>query len=97
MFQVTAAASALGRRVLTGIHFNAIHTFMGGPIRIGDCGDHPGGMGYPGPCWWTDLGFSGSVAYLSSDFRDAISFGLLFIILLIRPAGIFGKNGERKG
>jgi branched-chain amino acid transport system permease protein len=38
-----------------------------------------------------------SVAYLSSDFRDAISFGLLFIILLVRPSGIFGSNIERKG
>jgi branched-chain amino acid transport system permease protein len=45
------------------------------------------------------LGFAEimSVAYLSSDFRDAVSFGLLFVILLIRPSGIFGSNVERKG
>jgi branched-chain amino acid transport system permease protein len=45
------------------------------------------------------LGFSEilSVAYISSDFRDAISFGLLFLILLVRPSGIFGKVIERKG
>ena len=45
------------------------------------------------------LGFAEimSVAYLSSDFRDAISFGLLFIILLVRPSGIFGSTIERKG
>jgi branched-chain amino acid transport system permease protein len=38
-----------------------------------------------------------SVAYLSSDFRDAVSFGLLFIILLVRPSGIFGSKIEREG
>jgi len=45
------------------------------------------------------LGFAEimSVAYLSSDFRDAVSFGLLFIILLIRPTGIFGSKIEREG
>lgn len=37
-----------------------------------------------------------SVAYLSSDLRDAISFGLLFLILLVRPSGLFGKVLERK-
>jgi branched-chain amino acid transport system permease protein len=105
VFQVTTfAASALGGAagVLTGINFNAIHTFMGGPILhrgiaviiLGGMGDIRGAM-----LGGLILGFSEimSVAYLSSDFRDAISFGLLFIILLIRPAGIFGQNGERKG
>ena len=37
-----------------------------------------------------------SVAYLSSDYRDALSFGLLFLILLVRPSGLFGKVLERK-
>jgi branched-chain amino acid transport system permease protein len=37
-----------------------------------------------------------SVAYLSSDFRDAVAFGLLFVILLVRPSGMFGKILERK-
>ena len=44
------------------------------------------------------LGFAEvmSVAYLSSDFRDAVAFGLLFVILLVRPSGMFGKVLERK-
>lgn len=105
VFQVTTfAASALGGAagVLTGINFNAIHTFMGGPILhrgiaviiLGGMGDIRGAM-----LGGLILGFSEimSVAYLSSDFRDAVSFGMLFIILLIRPAGIFGGNSERKG
>lgn len=31
------------------------------------------------------------VAYLSSTYRDALAFGLLVLILLVRPAGLFGK------
>ncbi len=105
VFQITAfAASALGGAagVLTGINFNAIHAFMGGPIMhrgiaviiLGGMGDIRGAV-----LGGLILGFAEimSVAYLSSDFRDAISFGLLFVILLIRPAGIFGSNLERKG
>ncbi len=105
VFQLTAfAAAALGGAagVLTGVNFNAIHTFMGGPIMhrgvaviiLGGMGDMRGAM-----VGGLVLGFSEilSVAYLSSDFRDAVSFGLLFLILLIRPAGIFGKAAERKG
>jgi branched-chain amino acid transport system permease protein len=36
------------------------------------------------------------VAYFSSDYRDAIAFGLLFLILLVRPSGLFGRAMERK-
>jgi branched-chain amino acid transport system permease protein len=105
VLQVTSfAAGALGGAagVLTGINFNAIHTFMGGPILhrgiaviiLGGMGDIRGAM-----LGGLILGFSEilSVAYISSDFRDAISFGLLFLILLIRPSGIFGKTLERRG
>ena len=44
------------------------------------------------------LGFAEvmSVAYISSDLRDAVAFGLLFLILLVRPSGMFGKILERK-
>jgi branched-chain amino acid transport system permease protein len=105
VFQLTAfSAAALGGAagVLTGINFNAVHAFMGGPIMhrgiaviiLGGMGDIRGAV-----LGGLILGFAEimSVAYLSSDFRDAISFGLLFIILLIRPAGIFGGATERKG
>jgi branched-chain amino acid transport system permease protein len=104
VYQLTSfTAGALGGAagILTGINFNAIHTFMGGPILhrgiavviLGGMGDIRGAM-----LGGLILGFSEimSVAYISSDFRDAISFGLLFLILLLKPAGIFGKTGERK-
>lgn len=34
-----------------------------------------------------------SVAYGSSTWRDAIAFGMIILILVIRPQGIFGKKG----
>jgi branched-chain amino acid transport system permease protein len=35
--------------------------------------------------------------YLSSSFRDAIVFGLLILMLLVRPQGLLGKSQERVG
>jgi branched-chain amino acid transport system permease protein len=37
-----------------------------------------------------------SVSYLSSAFRDAIGFGLVFSILLVRPTGLFATREERR-
>ncbi len=36
------------------------------------------------------------VGYLSSTYRDALAFGLLILILLIRPSGLFGKYVPEK-
>ncbi len=87
--------------VLVGLSFNAISPFMGQPmlhkgiavIILGGMGDIRGAL-----IGGLFLGFAEvfSVAYLSSDFRDAIAFGLLFLILLIKPSGLFGRVLERK-
>jgi len=87
--------------VLVGLSFNAISPFMGQPmlhkgiavIILGGMGDIRGAL-----IGGLFLGFAEvfSVAYLSSDFRDAIAFGLLFVILLIKPSGLFGRILERK-
>ena len=34
--------------------------------------------------------------FLSSTFRDAAAFAILILVLLFRPAGIFGKNTQEK-
>jgi len=34
--------------------------------------------------------------YLSTTFRDAIAFGLLIVILLVRPQGLFARAGGGK-
>ena len=36
------------------------------------------------------------VAYLSSTYRDALAFGLLIVILVFRPSGLFGKYEVEK-
>jgi branched-chain amino acid transport system permease protein len=102
-FLTSFAAAALGGAagVLVGLSFNAISPFMGQPmlhkgiavIILGGMGDIRGAL-----IGGLFLGFAEvlTVAYLSSDFRDAVAFGLLFLILLVRPAGIFGKVRERK-
>jgi branched-chain amino acid transport system permease protein len=36
-----------------------------------------------------------SVALVSSSYRDAIAFGLMFLILVARPSGLFGKKTLR--
>lgn len=37
-----------------------------------------------------------TVGYLSPTYRDAISFAILIIILLVRPTGLFGKKEVEK-
>ena len=100
---VSSAAAALGggAGVLIGLSFNAIFPFMGQPllpkgvavIILGGMGDVRGAM-----VGGLFLGVAEvmSVAYLSSDYRDAIAFGLLFLILLVRPSGLFGRVLERR-
>jgi branched-chain amino acid transport system permease protein len=102
-FLTSFAAAALGGAagVLVGLSFNAISPFMGQPmlhkgiavIILGGMGDIRGAL-----IGGLFLGFAEvlTVAYLSSDFRDAVAFGLLFLILLIRPSGMFGSVLERK-
>lgn len=36
-----------------------------------------------------------SVAYISSSYRDAVAFGVMFLILVLRPRGLFGKRSLR--
>jgi branched-chain amino acid transport system permease protein len=36
-----------------------------------------------------------TVAYLGSSYRDAVSFGLLFLVLLVRPRGLLGQAATR--
>jgi branched-chain amino acid transport system permease protein len=37
-----------------------------------------------------------TAAFLSSQLRDAIAFGILILVLLIRPCGILGKTEPEK-
>lgn len=104
LFHLTSAvAAALGAAagVLIGLNFNAITPFMGQPILhkgiaviiLGGMGDIRGAL-----IGGLFLGCAEvfSKGYISSQMGDAIAFGLLFLILLIRPSGLFGRVLERK-
>jgi branched-chain amino acid transport system permease protein len=104
LFHLTSfVAAALGgvAGVLIGLDFNAITPQMGQPILhkgiaviiLGGMGDIRGAL-----IGGLFLGFAEvmSKAYLSSQMGDAVAFGLLFVILLVRPSGLFGRVLERK-
>ncbi|MBS0339737.1 MAG: branched-chain amino acid ABC transporter permease [Proteobacteria bacterium] len=104
LFYLTSfAAAALGgvAGVLIGLYSNAVFPLMGQPmlhkgiavIILGGMGDIRGAM-----LGGLFLGFAEvlSVAYIGSNMRDAVAFGLLFLVLLARPKGLFGTLQERK-
>ena len=100
---VSFIAAGLGgvAGVMIGLYSNAIFPLMGQPmlqkgvavIILGGMGDIRGAL-----LAGLFLGFAEvlSVAYIGSTMRDAVAFGLLFLILLIRPKGLFGTTNERK-
>jgi len=104
LFYLTSfTAAALGgvSGVLIALYSNAVFPLMGQPmlhkgiavIILGGMGDIRGAL-----IGGLFLGFAEvmSVAYIGSTMRDAVAFGLLFIVLLLRPQGMFGKVLERK-
>jgi branched-chain amino acid transport system permease protein len=87
--------------VLVGIAYHSIYPLMGieiglkglAIIIIGGMGNVVGAM------------FSGllvglmevfSVAYISSSYKDAFTFGLMVVILIWKPEGLFGSVAEKK-
>ena len=97
-------ASALGgiAGVLVGLNFNAISPFMGVEMGIkGMAVMLIGGLGsiYGAMIGGLLLGIIEvmSVAYLVSSLRDAFAFGLMILILVLRPRGLFqtGIRTER--
>lgn len=104
LFRATSVvAAALGgvAGVLIALYTNAVFPHMGQPmlhkgiavVILGGMGDIRGALigGF-------FLGFAEvfSVAYIGSTMRDAVAFGLLFTILLVRPAGLFGRLAQRR-
>ena len=92
-FIAGALAGAAG--LLIGLAFNSVHYVMGEPLLLrafvvvvlGGMGSIPGAV-----VAGLLLGVvqSLSVAYVSSGAADAVIFGLLFAMLLLRPTGLFG-------
>lgn len=88
-----ALAGAAG--VLIGLAFNSIHFLMGEPyllrgfvvLILGGLGSLPGAL-----VGGLVLGLLQTLAtaYLPSGLSDAVIYALLFVILLVRPTGLFG-------
>lgn len=94
-------ASALGAAagVLIALSFNAIEPTMGTSMGFkGLAVLIMGGLGNVGGVMAGGfiLGVAEvfSVAYGASSFRDAVAFGLIILILFIRPQGLFAKAGK---
>jgi branched-chain amino acid transport system permease protein len=104
LFRLTSVIAALlggAAGVLIALYTNAVFPTMGQPmlhkgiavVILGGMGDMRGALlgGF-------FLGFAEvfSVAYIGSSMRDAVAFGLLFAILLLRPHGLFGTAAQRR-
>jgi branched-chain amino acid transport system permease protein len=92
-------ASGLGGAagVLTGLEYNAVNVDMGAQIELkGLAVIVLGGMGSITGAVIGGFAIGAvetlSVAYGLSAWRDALTFGVMFAILVARPAGIFGAR-----
>jgi len=91
-------ASALGAisGIFMGLSFNSVHVLMGSTVELkGFAVIILAGMGsLPGAVvasFILAISEVWAVAYVSSHFRDMIAFGLLIVVLLLRPQGLFGR------
>lgn len=95
-------ASALGGAagILTALQYNSVTVDMGGQIELkGLAVIILGGMGSITGAVIGGFVLGGvetlAIAYNLSEWRDALAFGVMFLILIIRPRGIFGKRALR--
>ena len=99
-FGIGSALAAVGA-VLYCNTYPQIKPIMGGMLGLkafvaavlGGIGSIPGAMlgGYI-------LGVAESMtnAYISSNLTDAVVFGILIVVLLVKPTGLLGKNSREK-
>jgi branched-chain amino acid transport system permease protein len=87
--------------ILYGLSYPKIEPLMG--VGIGMKAFIAAVFGGIGSLWGAALGGvvlglaeSFTVFYISSTFRDAISFALLVLVLLVRPSGLFGSARKEK-
>jgi branched-chain amino acid transport system permease protein len=97
-------ASGLGAvaGVLVGLAFNAVEPTMGitmgfkglAVLILGGLGNITGAM-----VGGLILGIAEvfSVAYGDSSYRDAVAFGLIMVLLFVRPQGLFGSSTPQGG
>lgn len=95
----SALAGAAG--VLVGVYYNTINPLMGaGPGLKAFVAAVLGGIGIiPGAVFGGFfLGMTETMvsAYGGSIFKDAVAFGILILVLLVKPNGLLGKTVKEK-
>jgi branched-chain amino acid transport system permease protein len=95
-------ASALGGAagILIGLQYNSVSADMGGRIELkGLAIIILGGMGSVTGAvvgaFVLALVETLTVASIGSSYRDAIAFGVMFLLLVLRPSGLLGKRALR--
>lgn len=93
------ASSALGgvAGVLLAYAQNSLDSRMGLPLElraftvmvVGGMGSLPGAVI---GAYLLGLGEVASLVYLPAELRDAFAFGLLFLVLIVRPTGLLGQK-----
>jgi branched-chain amino acid transport system permease protein len=93
---VVASALAGAAGVLVGMAYNAVTPYIGAQMAgkgfaimlLGGLGNIKGAM-----VGGLILGVAEilSVGYLASSYRDAFAFGVMILILIFRPSGLFGS------
>ena len=88
--------SAVIAALLLASYYQKVYPTMGAMIGLkGFSASDLGGIGvlYGSAIGGIILGIAESltVRFLSGAYRDAVAFVLLFIVLIIRPNGLFGK------
>jgi len=99
-FAIGSALAAAGG-IMVGMYYNAVWPYMGmmaglkafAAAVLGGIGSIPGAM--IGGLTLGVLEIMG-VAYLTSSYKDAIAFGILILVLLIRPQGLLGQKITKK-
>ena len=95
----SALAGAAG--VMVGLVFQRVYHFMGfGAGLKGFTAAVVGGIGsIPGAMlggMFIGLAEAFATGYLSSTFYDLIVFGILIVVLIVRPTGLLGKADIKK-
>ena len=96
VFLISGALAGMAG-VLIGLVFNSVHFAMGEPlllrafviIILGGLGSIPGAL-----IAGLAIGIvqTLAVAYVSSGVAEAIVFTALFVVILVRPTGLFGQS-----
>jgi len=92
-------SSALGglAGILLSFAYDSLDSKMGLPLElraftvmvVGGMGSLPGAVV---GAYILGLGEVASLVYLPTELRDAFAFGLLFLVLVVRPTGLFGQR-----